>query len=122
MARQQPNKPKSTEFVGYVKWYLNDDMKQAVQTNLPKDKDMIARIEKYAETDLKFSAGWDNVSDCYQVSLYDQRKNSPSQGWVLATRHTDFVKAFGLLVHLHEVVYADGWDIERNDVKNLVSW
>lgn len=110
------------QFAGYVKWYLTDAIKDAVKANIPTHEQACGHIERYIQDAYRVTASWDDYADCYQVSLFDTNPRRPTAGWILSCRHSDILVAYALLIHLHEKCFADGWDLDRTDVTDLVNW
>lgn len=119
---KSPNKPVKVPFVGYVRWYLSDELKTAVKANIPTHEQACGHLERYVQDAYRYTIAWDDYADCYNVSLFDSNPRRPSAGWILSARHNDLLIATALLIHLHEKVFADGWDLERNDITDLVTW
>lgn len=115
-------KNNSAGYKGYVPVYIDDDTKKAIKAKLGTPKDLLLRLEKYLEDGYKFTLSWDDYNSCISASLFDTDSKRPTGGYILSAKHVDMVVALTTLVHLHEIVYPDGWDVERANTGNQVSW
>lgn len=119
---QPRKKPVVVSYQGYVRWYLNETIKKAVQGNIPPPAAIVDRLEQYANDGYKVGIKWEDENAAYAISLMDMNEDRDSSGWILSARHADFNKAMGILIHLHEKVFADGWEIENSSRQDLVNW
>lgn len=122
MAKSRRNQSLTPPFQGYVPVYVDDKSKASIKKNLGTPQDFCNRFIKYAEDGYRVTISWDDYNECMSCSLYDTKSSRPSAGYVLAAKHVDLVVAISTLIYLHEVVYADGWDIEHSNSKASVNW
>jgi len=109
-------------YKGYVPVYLTEEHKQAIRANLGKPAELLNKLDRYVQDGYKFSISWDSYNDCLAANLFDTDVRRPTGGFILSAKHTDLVVALSSLVYLHEVIYPDGWSIERQDNSSRVSW
>jgi len=115
-------KTTSVPYKGYIPVYLNDDQKAVIKTALPTGKDILNKLDKYVEDGYRVTVAWDDFNNCVNCSLFDTDVRRPSAGYILSAKHVELLVCLATLVYLHEVVYADGWDIERVSTNNQVNW
>lgn len=120
MSRKQPRKTAS--YRGYIPTYLDEKAKKAIRANLPSLDEVLAKLERYAEDDYRFTFGYDDYNQCFSASLYDTSIQRPTGGYILAAKHSEGLIAISSLVYLHEKIFPDGWDIERVGQQEDVDW
>jgi len=117
-------KRKSTAvaYKGYIPVYLSDEQKNQIKQNLPTGKDIFNKLDRFVEDGYRFTLAWDDFNNCINASLFDNDVRRPAAGYILSAKHVELVVCLATLVYLHEVVYPDGWDIERVNTGNQVNW
>lgn len=115
-------KKATAPYRGYVPVYLDDESKAQIKANLGKVQQLLDKLVRYAEDDYRFTLSWDEFNNCLSASLFDTSMKRDSGGFILSAKHVDITVALSTLVYLHEIRYADGWEIERTDKGNQVSW
>lgn len=120
MTIRKPAKPKpqknggKVDFVGYVPYSVNNQLKGLVKEELGKGLDLTELISSRVEAAITVTVKWDTKQDCYHVSWFDNNIHSENRGLILSARHTDMKTAFALLKVLDAVVFGGAWPLPVN--------
>lgn len=110
---------KSADFKAYVNYSLTFKDKEEIASNPVSPNDLANRLAVWSEAGYRCTFGWDTVSECYFFSLFDTRADEPTGGYILNARHTDLCRCVGIVAHLHEKAFPEGWPLMAQAASDL---
>lgn len=104
------------KYRGYVPYTVDKAIKVAVSEQSGKIGDVLNDwIVKWAEDGYKVTFAYEGDTSAYVVTMFTADGDNPNNGLILSCRHADLVKAFALLVVMHENVTHGKWPNPESD-------
>ncbi len=118
---KKPVKKKEVVFIGYVRTQVDKVAKDWVAANLLNELQMGGKLIQLASDGYKVSLQWRDEDAAFVAGLYCGDSSNSNAGLMLTSRHNDALKAFTLLVYLHEVKYDGTWP-DYQDSRQDTDW